>query len=125
VGDIMKFYRYQDIFYRSGPKIDLLEFKSIKETPKGWWIVSNYAYPNWLDGNLVEEIDDKRWVSATAMKRFAYPTKKEALYSYKMRKKSQIRILKARLLNAETLLEEIDRVDFEGKPKTFELKGGT
>jgi hypothetical protein len=106
----VKFYRYQDIFYESGPKIDLLEYKLIRKTPKGWWIIRDWGTFSWNDGL-------ESWVSATARKRLAYPTKKEALHSYKMRKMRQIGIYKARLEDAEILLEKIKDMEFVGPVK--------
>ena len=42
-----------------------------------------------------------RWVSKTAKKRYAYPTKEEALINYIKRTEKRIRILKANLGDCE------------------------
>lgn len=89
----MKFYRYEEMqYYQIGVKIHLMEFDFIKETPCGYWI------------KLFSFCDDKKWVSKTAKKRFAYPTKEEALSSFIARKTRQIEILEAQLSNARMAL---------------------
>jgi hypothetical protein len=88
----MKFYRYEEVNYHQvGIKIFFTEFDLLKETPCGYWIYKNYT-------------DDKRWVSKTAKKRFAYPSQDEALSSFIARKTRQIQILEAQLINAKSAL---------------------
>jgi hypothetical protein len=70
--------------------IHLEEFDLIKFTPKGYWIGGNGF---------------KKWVSATSLKKFAYPTLQEALTSFRLRKEQQVRILKAQLYVAEIAFE--------------------
>ena len=62
-------------------KVRLSEFKLIKETPKGWWI---------------GDFDGKTWVSKTAKKRYAYPTKKQAMEAYIARTSRYAEILEFR-----------------------------
>lgn len=98
----MKFYRYEARVYaeldRDGefippririPKIELMEFNLHKETPKGYWI----GYGNFYFGLR----SHSRWVSKTSRKRYAYPTKEEALDSYIKRTERRIKILKTQL----------------------------
>lgn len=101
----MIFYRYEDMFYESGPKIDLLKFEMIRETPKGWWISPYYPF-GWYEYD-----ERRRWVSKTAVRRYAYPTKKEALHNYRMRKIRQMGILRAKLADAKALFALINNVD--------------
>lgn len=55
----------------------------LRETKKGYWIsASGFEY-------------GKIWVSKTAKKRYAYPSKKEALTSFIKRKERQLLILNA------------------------------
>jgi hypothetical protein len=90
----MKLYRYEDqtrsslgdedgygAFSRT--EILLRSFLVEKETPCGYWI----PY--------------KKWVSKTARRRYAYPTKEEAWGSFKARKKRQILILTFQLNRAK------------------------
>jgi len=86
----MKFYRYiaeQNVtiilfkdFYNI--ELRLLEYNLFKETPKGYWI--KHKSDLWLDH------DWKKWIPKTSKKRFAYPTKKEALVNYMRRTESRI-----------------------------------
>lgn len=100
--EIMKFYRYSSIRDENGPKLLLEIFELIKETPCGYWI---------KDRPSVFVFDErKRWVSKTAKKRYAYPTKMEAMISFKMRRLRQIAILKSRLLDAEWELDLIKEI---------------
>ena len=113
----MKFYRYQEtstpvgswdydleIFRSYGHddvKVELEIFELVKETPKGYWIVSE----SWVDLDEGFISLAKKWISKTSRKRFAYPTKQEALDSFLIRKKKQIEYVKRSLTNAEKALE--------------------
>lgn len=113
----MILYRYYSIYCDEGPSVYLEEFDMIKETPCGWWIQP--AGDIWRGG------DYKRWVSKTARKRYAYPTKKEALTSFKAKKVRQISILRAHLCGAEHELDIANDIVIEKekqkmKPPKFE-----
>jgi len=104
----MIFYRYDQIEYEDGPALRESTFSLIKETPCGWWIFQAYPFNN----------PKKRWVSKTARKRFAYPTRKEALVNFIARKRRQISMLNYQLDRAgqaqelaEVKLKEIGGVD--------------
>jgi hypothetical protein len=105
----MIFYRYKAVVYASmsnddgdygysksfsrRPTMVLSTFNLHKETPKGYWI--GYGHP---DNGLQSH---SRWVSKTAKKRYAYPTKEEALTNYIKRTERRIGILKAQLSDCE------------------------
>lgn len=97
----LKFYRYDSVEYASldfngdvilppfpNPTITLTTFELVKETPKGYWIVSIGLkfYPQY-----------KKWVSKTAKKRYAYPTKAEALHNFIKRNQRRLGILKRQI----------------------------
>ena len=68
-----------------------LEFKLyyhpiVSETPKGVWI-----------GYIALPTEKWKWVSNTARKRFAYPTKEEALDAYIARKEAYVKHAQKRL----------------------------
>lgn len=106
---IMEFYRYEAIVYatmsnddgdygyselfRSRPKMVLHTYNLHKETPKGYWI--GYGHP---DNGYQSH---SRWVSKTAKKRYAYPTKEEALTNYIKRTERRVKILKTQLSDTE------------------------
>lgn len=89
-------YRYQDWQasggvdewgYSLGPSktyVSLMTFRIIRTTPKGVWI--NYGCT-------------EKFVKLDARKRFACPTKEEALESFLARKQRQKRILSSQLQN--------------------------
>lgn len=105
----MRFYRYEAVQYSSisdddyrlphfsNLKLELKEFKMFKETPKGYWI----GY-----GGFESLLGHQRWVSKTAKKRYAYPTKEQALLNYIKRTERRIEILESQLWASETALKK-------------------
>jgi len=98
----MKLYRFEDVSYGilneweevSGSYVRVEErtYDVLKETPKGYWI------------NLWSFEYEKKWVSKEAKKRFAYPTREEAMTNFKARKGRQIQILESQLKKAKEAL---------------------
>ena len=89
----MKFYRYETVTYASGDeyfeshgitKLEIREYNLYKETPKGYWI--GYGYLGKLSSK-------GKWVSKTSKKRYAYPTKEEAIVNYIKRTEKRIGFL--------------------------------
>lgn len=109
----MKFYRYKenastsvsyDIWGEivpsySLPKVylNLLTYILVKETPKGFWIKSEEYWS-----------EDKFWIFKTSKKKFAYPSKKEAVIGFLFKKKSHIKILENRLYIAQSAKRQIE-----------------
>lgn len=99
-------FRYEEIACSRGtneyddplPGYDLVlhlhKFKKLKRTPKGVWI-SLYS----------DLFENKKFVLLAARKRYACPTKKEALISFIARKRRQIEIIKYQLEKAERALK--------------------
>jgi hypothetical protein len=94
----MKFYRYDIVEYAvwdhdgeftspryPNPSVELREYNLFKETPQGYWI--GYGELNGIYGKA-------KWISKTSRKRFAYPTKEEALTNFIKRNQRRVRILK-------------------------------
>ncbi|NQU13347.1 MAG: hypothetical protein HQ561_04325 [Desulfobacteraceae bacterium] len=96
----MKFYRYYSVYYDGGPKVHMEKLHMLKETPKGWWIVPK-GWGLYGKHEICMVGGWERWVSKTAVKRYAYPTKEQALSSFVCRKNRQIKILTARLSGAK------------------------
>ncbi len=109
--------QFQTEYYRI--RIDLQEYRIVKETPHGFWIWIGWGlYENYLPDNVYlqdqeyAKIELKRglkWVSNDCRKRFAYPTIKEAQINFQKRKERQIKILKSQLSHAEDALNEINK----------------
>jgi hypothetical protein len=108
----MKFYRYQGVQYATlsydgdfisssipNPKLELYEYNLFKETLKGYWI----CYGSIVPGNLRS---DAIWVSKTGKKRFAYPSKQEALIGFIKRTEKRIKILNHQLTSCNMLLSD-------------------
>ena len=86
-------YRYEDISTEAGVSVFLREYYVRKTTRCGVWIESEFGYR-------------RRFVLRSAKKRYACPTKAEALDSFIARKKRQKAILSARLEIATKALEK-------------------
>jgi len=112
----MKFYRYQGVQYATlsydgdfvsssipNPKLELYEYDLFKETLKGYWI----GYGSIVPGNLRSEAI---WVSKTAKKRFAYPSKQEALIGFIKRTERRVKILKNQLTSCNMLLSDANHL---------------
>ena len=113
----MKFYRY----YNQGADVILEKFKLFKETPAGYWIIPEY----WsVADEMTTSINERynKWISKTSRKRFAYPTKEEALESFKMRKQRQIPILKAQLECAKEALKVAENIDTTSEERVWTIK---
>lgn len=96
----MNFYRYETVEYASmgidgeyerskfpNPKLELRTYNLMKETPKGYWIgYGSFSKFCW-----------KKWIPKESRKRFAYPTKKEALNNYIKRTEKRIDIMEYKI----------------------------
>ena len=122
----MKFYRYVSKSYASidefgdiarsaipDVRVVLEEYELLKETPKGYWIgfqslFTSQRSEEWREEHLKNCW--KKWVSKNGRKRFAYPTKEEAMNNYVLRTKKRISILKSQLRHAEFGLMNAEKV---------------
>lgn len=118
----MEFYRYDIVTYANmsddnqhnlplsicnllNTRLVLTTMQLHKETPKGYWIGFGSA-------DLRSEC---RWVSKTSKKRYAYPTKEEALHGFLHSKRKQKKIMESQLKiidygihEAEVLLNKLN-----------------
>lgn len=76
---------------RGGVEVISLRYRAIKHTPKGVWL---------------DVCGDKRFVLKSAKKRFACPTKLDALESFLARKNRQIAICQWRIDDARKALKK-------------------
>lgn len=114
-----KWYRYEDRVYAviidadaelygvSDPRLELREFTVIKETPAGAW--------------LQEAWGGKRWVKREARKRFACPTKIEALESFIARKERQRAIYAAKARRARIAMGIAERMRNDISPAPLDM----
>lgn len=89
-----------DDYLGSRPEFSIKEYAILKETPHGYWINVNIFYSS--------SSIDKRWVSKTSKKRFAYPTKIEAWNGFKARKRRQLEIYETRCKNLKRMLNSLN-----------------
>jgi len=95
----MEFYRYEWIGLESARdslpiiKLKLRIFKLLRETEKGYWIDLEYK---------------DRWISKTSTKRYAYPTKKEALNNFIIRTKRRLQFVEATIHGCKQSLRLAD-----------------
>ena len=98
------FYRYHDYpsfsLYR-GRNVELEVYIGLRETKCGWWVDMGF--------------DDEKWVSNRGKKRFAYPTKEEALQSFIARKSRQAMLLEKQLRGAKEALSIAKEIEKEAK----------
>lgn len=111
----MKLYRYSSrwkiSFWRDLETVDVWcdEYEVIKETRCGYWIAD---YPQ---KDPDKAIKDKwtwtKWVSKGGKKRYAYPTKEEALESFIIRKHRQVGHARRHLDFAEKSLKQAEHLE--------------
>lgn len=100
----MKLYRF-DPDYDNKPW--LREFEVVKETTCGYWIEVLYR-------------EKDRWISKITRKKYAYPTKEEALIGYIKRKEKYIWHLERKLKDAKEALANTKGIDLSIKLLTFD-----
>jgi len=115
----MTYYRYEDpiMYFDSYSKIQLLEYEVLKITPCGVWI-KYHKNDNYIYAPTFKFIEGRKFILERSIlnktitkKRFAWPTKKEALDSYKYRKEYQINILFGKLEQAKVYLKIANRIE--------------
>ena len=101
-------YRYELYLHEDGVDLQLHRFKTIKETPCGYWYVEHN-----LPGCYLLDKRYRRWTSKTAVRRRCYPSKQEALESLKHRMQHLIFHSTVRLQKAELFLNKINDLNLE------------
>ena len=95
----MKLYRYEYLVTDEEGTVELVcrEYLVQKETPKGYWISMSWS--------------KKKWISKTARKRYAYPTKAEALNYFILKSQSHIARMNWRIeiVSAAVLLAKLTK----------------
>lgn len=102
-------YLYEDL-WEDTARIWFSEYKVVKHTDCGVWVVaehaSGYVIYQMSKGKSPRELGCK-WVSLTGRKRYAYPSKEEAIESLRIRKVRQLQHVRAATALAETTLKAI------------------
>ena len=106
-----RFYRYQTLAYttegiaQSTVKVVEEKYVGVRETPCGWWIIHYSDYHGKMTKEELKKDPFKKWVGKWAKKRFAYPTKEEAMKNFRLRTEKYVRILTYRIDNAKRSLK--------------------
>lgn len=113
-------YRYDDYAHEDGVEVRVREFYPIRETPCFYIIVDEFE-KHMMNMQTGREPRTKR-VSKDGLRRSCYPSKEQALKSFKARKRSQIghnefALAKARqaLFAVEAEKDEFDKLEC-GRP---------
>lgn len=85
---------------RTNASVNLLQYRIVKITSKGCWI---------------DHFGEKKFILSSAHKRWAYPTKTEALTSFRKRKERQVSLLQAQLKSAEAYLQKAKELEKEAQ----------
>ena len=93
---------YEDSAYR--PYVRLEMWRTLRETPKGRWIVHSDASQWRIDNGMTR----LRFVLNTGRKRWAYPTKLEAWNSFVIRQQHRLNHARNNLEGVEALTLFID-----------------
>lgn len=108
----MKFYRFDcrkyadidpetEVVYARHLTVNMSTYEMDKETPCGYWIVRELSS---LSG--AAQWRDRKWISKTSKKKYAYPTIKEAYDSFCRRRQVYRSILMARIADIEESLDK-------------------
>lgn len=93
---------YRDLLNYETTSLELRTYSVVKKTPKGYWIQECYNCDIKGSGIYGEMLcGEKFWVANDAVKKRAYPTKKEALNSFIKRQEKKIKIVSRQLKDAE------------------------
>lgn len=106
-------FRFQDGDLNANGSLQFkcIGFRVLERTPKGVWLATPWRESGGVDRGSHRA---KTFVLNDATRRYAYPNKEEALYSYKRRKAKQVSILKRQFKKAERLLEALRNTAFTG-----------
>ncbi len=100
-------YRYDDYAYENGLEIKVSKFYPTRETEHCYFVINEW------EKHLIKIGGDRlkarqRRVLKNSLRRYCYPTKDEALHSYKKRKEAQIRHCEFSLAKAKQALLKLE-----------------
>lgn len=99
-------YRLVDRVYENGIRVQIEQYKPIKETACGWWVLKPHA-PKWWTIEQLKSHKLIKWVSKTSAKRLCYPTLELAINSFTRRKESQLSRLTMQLEQAQKVCDNL------------------
>ena len=99
-------YRLRDSLTEDGVTVKIERFWVIKLTPKGCWVVSEYA-PLWLTPEQLIQRKYAKWINGASNKKYCYPTMAQAVVSFKRRKEVQLSKLEHQLAQVKFVVEKM------------------
>lgn len=102
-------FRIRDKHQYNGIVASLERFYTIKTTPKGVWVRSEYM-PSWVEFKEARKRKYLKFILNGAGKRYCYPTIEEAVESFRIRKIRQQGILELQLEQINCCVENIDKL---------------
>jgi len=103
-------YRYEDVIYESEPKIQLREFYVAAETPKGYWISTNFYF---TASELPANFPKNRWVPKKGANVYARTTKETALNDFKRRKIKYWNTMQSKLSELEMIFDLLNDGEYK------------
>ena len=98
-------YRLKDYLEPEGVHVCAELFLAVKETQKGYWVIPEH-HQYWLPFEELRKRKVAKWVSKDSRKRMCYPTIKEALNSYRIRKDWQHYRLERQMEQTTKVIEQ-------------------
>ena len=99
-------YRYDDYMYEEGVEVRVKKFYPIRETPCFYMVIDEFEN-HMASVTTGRKLRTKR-VSKDGVRRYCYPTKEQALHSYKKRKLSQIGHAELAIAKATQAIKALD-----------------
>lgn len=98
----MKLYRYSVTSWHHGaiPHVELQDYEVIRETKQGYWVHQYFG-------------SEKKWVSKDGLRRFAFPTKYQAMQNFIKRTEKRVKYLEIDLQACQLGLESAKRIQEE------------
>lgn len=92
-------YRFAEFADAVGVHIGVQVFKVIKETPRGYWVLPTWEFD--IITVCPEAVGRKRFVLKDSWRRYCYPSRAEALRSFRIRKSHHLQRLNYQLALAQ------------------------
>ena len=105
-------FRLKDRHTEDGVVVYLEKYYTVKATPRGVWVRSQYA-PCWKDADFkyLKAHKHLKFILNSATKKYCYPTIEEAVASFKLRKHRQLGLIKMQLEQVQTCVDNLEKLE--------------
>lgn len=101
-------YRYDDYMLEKGVEVRVRKFYPVRETPCFYMVIDEFE--NHMKNATTDRKLKTKRVSKDGLRRHCYPTKEQALHSYKKRKLSQIGHAELAIAKAKQAYEAVKSI---------------